>query len=46
MRSQVCTIVELLADGSVFEVEFRDSNGQTYGSIYWLAFRANHGFTF
>jgi hypothetical protein len=30
---QVGTIVELLADGSAFEVEFSDSNGQTYESV-------------
>ena len=27
LRGQVGTIVELLADGAVFEVEFSDSNG-------------------
>ncbi|MBI1241007.1 DUF4926 domain-containing protein [Umezakia ovalisporum] len=26
-------IVELLADGAAFEVEFSDSNGQTYESV-------------
>ncbi|MFM6307114.1 MAG: DUF4926 domain-containing protein, partial [Dolichospermum sp.] len=30
LRGQVGTIVELLADGTVFEVEFSDSNGQAY----------------
>ncbi|MBD2663341.1 hypothetical protein B6N60_03218 [Richelia sinica FACHB-800] len=30
LRGQVGTIVELLADGTVFEVEFSDSNGQVY----------------
>ncbi len=33
LRSQVGTIVELLADGTVFEVEFSDSNGQKYVSV-------------
>ncbi|MTJ08741.1 DUF4926 domain-containing protein, partial [Anabaena sp. UHCC 0204] len=33
LRGQVGTIVELLADGAVFEVEFSDSNGQTYESV-------------
>jgi hypothetical protein len=41
LRGQVGTIVELLADGAAFEVEFSDSlrdsfasrNGQTYQSI-------------
>jgi hypothetical protein len=41
LRGQVGTIVELLADGAAFEVEFSDSlrdsfasrNGQTYESI-------------
>jgi hypothetical protein len=33
LRGQVGTIVELLADGGVFEVEFSDSNGQTYESL-------------
>jgi Domain of unknown function (DUF4926) len=30
---QVGTVVELLADGAAFEVEFRDRNGQTFESI-------------
>ncbi|MBD2694050.1 DUF4926 domain-containing protein [Anabaena catenula] len=30
LRGQVGTIVESLADGTIFEVEFSDSNGQTY----------------
>ncbi|MEA5577971.1 DUF4926 domain-containing protein [Anabaena sp. UHCC 0451] len=30
LRGQVGTIVEILADGTVFEVEFSDSNGQSY----------------
>ncbi|MBD2566724.1 DUF4926 domain-containing protein [Anabaena lutea] len=33
LRGQVGTIVELLADGAAFEVEFSDSNGQTYESV-------------
>jgi hypothetical protein len=33
LRGQVGTIVELLADGTAFEVEFSDSNGQTYESV-------------
>ena len=33
LRGQVGTIVELLADGAVFEVEFSDINGQTYESV-------------
>ena len=33
LRGQVATIVELLVDGAAFEVEFSDSNGQTYESI-------------
>lgn len=33
LRGQVGTIVELLADGAAFEVEFSDSNTQTYESI-------------
>jgi hypothetical protein len=32
-RGQVGTIVELLADGQAFEVEFSDRNGRTYESI-------------
>lgn len=30
---QVGTIVELLADGEAFEVEFRDRDGRTFESI-------------
>lgn len=30
---QVGTIVELLADGTAFEVEFSDRNGRTFESI-------------
>ena len=33
LRGQVATIVELLVDGAAFEVEFSDSNGQTYESV-------------
>ena len=33
LRGQVGTIVELLADGTVFEVEFSDRSGQTYESL-------------
>ncbi|MFN5594358.1 MAG: DUF4926 domain-containing protein [Aphanizomenon sp.] len=33
LRGQVGTIVELLADGAAFEVEFSDRNGQTYESV-------------
>jgi hypothetical protein len=32
-RGQVGTVVELLADGAAFEVEFSDRNGRTYQSI-------------
>jgi hypothetical protein len=32
-RGQVGTVVETLADGAVFEVEFSDRNGRTYESI-------------
>jgi hypothetical protein len=32
-RGQVGTVVELLAEGAAFEVEFSDRNGQTYESI-------------
>ncbi len=32
-RGQVGTVVELLANGAAFEVEFSDSNGQTYESV-------------
>ncbi|MFM5903078.1 MAG: DUF4926 domain-containing protein [Dolichospermum sp.] len=30
LRGQVGTIVEILANGTVFEVEFSDTNGQAY----------------
>ncbi|KPQ36195.1 MAG: hypothetical protein HLUCCA11_06595 [Phormidesmis priestleyi Ana] len=32
-RGQVGTVVELLANGAAFEVEFSDRNGRTYESI-------------
>ncbi len=32
-RGQVGTIVEILADGKAFEVEFSDSRGRTFESI-------------
>ncbi|MHC5821980.1 MAG: DUF4926 domain-containing protein [Nostoc sp.] len=32
-RGQVGTVVELLADGAAFEVEFSDRNGHTYESV-------------
>jgi len=32
-RGQVGTVVELLADGSAFEVEFSDREGRTYESV-------------
>ncbi len=32
-RGQVGTVVELLADGKAFEVEFSDRTGRTYESI-------------
>ncbi|NJK51746.1 MAG: DUF4926 domain-containing protein [Leptolyngbyaceae cyanobacterium SU_3_3] len=32
-RGQVGTIVELLADGAAFEVEFSDRDGRTFESI-------------
>jgi hypothetical protein len=32
-RGEIGTVVELLADGTAFEVEFSDDNGQTYESI-------------
>lgn len=41
-RGQVVTVVELLADGTAFEVEFSDRNGRTYESV-GLQKRANHG---
>ncbi|MGL5065305.1 MAG: DUF4926 domain-containing protein [Microcoleus sp.] len=32
-RGQVGTIVEMLADGAAFEVEFSDRDGRTYESV-------------
>ena len=32
-RGQVGTVVEILANGAAFEVEFCDRNGRTYESI-------------
>ena len=32
-RGQVGTIVEILADGAAFEVEFSDRKGRTYESL-------------
>lgn len=32
-RGQVGTVVETLADGAAFEVEFSDRDGQTYESL-------------
>lgn len=32
-RGQVGTVVEILASGTVFEVEFSDRDGRTYESI-------------
>ena len=32
-RGQVGTVVELLADGAAFEVEFSDRTGRTYESL-------------
>ena len=32
-RGQVGTVVEILADGAAFEVEFSDSQGRTYESV-------------
>lgn len=32
-RGQVGTIVEILADGAAFEVEFSDKEGRTYESL-------------
>ncbi|MEM6590740.1 MAG: DUF4926 domain-containing protein [Cyanobacteria bacterium P01_C01_bin.73] len=32
-RGQVGTVVEILAEGSAFEVEFSDRNGRTYESV-------------
>jgi len=33
MRGQVGTVVDILADGSAFEVEFSDHTGRTYESV-------------
>ncbi|MEM9908707.1 MAG: DUF4926 domain-containing protein [Cyanobacteria bacterium P01_D01_bin.44] len=32
-RGQVGTVVEILAEGAAFEVEFSDRNGRTYESL-------------
>ncbi|MGV2827742.1 DUF4926 domain-containing protein [Myxosarcina sp. GI1(2024)] len=32
-RGQVGTVVEILADGAAFEVEFSDGQGRTYESL-------------
>jgi hypothetical protein len=32
-RGQVGTVVEILADGKAFEIEFCDSEGRTYRSL-------------
>jgi len=32
-RGQVGTVVEILAHGNAFEVEFSDSDGRTYASL-------------
>lgn len=32
-RGQVGTVVEILADGAAYEVEFSDRNGRTYESV-------------
>ena len=32
-RGQVGTVVEILADGDAFEVEFSDQEGRTYESV-------------
>ncbi len=32
-RGQVGTVVEILADGKAFEVEFSDRDGRTYESV-------------
>ncbi len=32
-RGQVGTVVEILADGAAFEVEFSDKDGRTYESL-------------
>lgn len=36
-RGQVGTVVEILAEGTAFEVEFSDKNGRTYESIGLLS---------
>ena len=33
LRGQVGTVVEMLANGTAFEVEFSDRNGRTYESV-------------
>ncbi len=33
LRGQVGTVVEVLADGTAFEVEFSDRSGRTYESV-------------
>jgi hypothetical protein len=33
LRGQVGTVVEILANGTAFEVEFSDQDGRTYESI-------------
>ena len=33
LRGQVGTVVEILADGAAFEVEFSDKEGRTYESL-------------
>ncbi len=32
-RGQVGTVVEILADGDAFEIEFSDQDGRTYESV-------------
>ncbi len=32
-RGQVGTVVEILADGAAYEIEFSDNQGQTYNSL-------------
>jgi hypothetical protein len=41
-RGQVGTVVDILADGAAFEVEFCDRDGRTYAS---LGLRPNHSKT-
>ncbi|MGB3199864.1 MAG: DUF4926 domain-containing protein [Nodosilinea sp.] len=36
-RGQVGTVVEILADGTAFEVEFSDREGRTYESLGLLS---------